>query len=108
MINLTSKAHQRVLKLRSDSNLSSDYNLRISVIGGGCSGLSYNLDFDDQIETGDEIFDYEDIKLVVNLKSYLYLANTTLDFSDGLNGKGFHFENPNAHRTCSCGESFGL
>ena len=82
--------------------------VRVSVSGGGCSGLSYKMDFDAEKKHDDQEFEDKGVKLVTDLKSFLYIANTTLDFSDGLNGKGFHFVNPNASRTCSCGESFAV
>ena len=84
------------------------YFLRVSVAAGGCSGLSYKLDFDNEIKPSDQIFDNDGFKLVTDIKSLLYLLNTELDFSDGLNGKGFQFNNPNASRTCGCGESFAV
>jgi iron-sulfur cluster assembly protein len=82
--------------------------VRVSVSGGGCSGLSYKMDFDAEKKADDQEFEDKGVKMVTDLKSFLYIANTTLDFSDGLNGKGFHFVNPNASRTCSCGESFAV
>ena len=84
------------------------YFLRVSVVGGGCSGLSYKIDFDNELKPADQVFESEDLKIVTDLKSFLYLVNTELDFSDGLNGKGFFFQNPNASRTCACGESFAV
>jgi iron-sulfur cluster assembly protein len=85
------------------------HNLRVGVRGGGCSGLSYDMDFDDSLNSDDEIIQTEEgLKITVNKKSLLYLFGTELDFSDGLNGKGFHFINPNASRTCGCGESFAV
>ena len=94
----------------TDAGINDDpsYFLRVSVVGGGCSGLSYKLDFDNQPKPIDQVFEHNGIKIVTDLKSFLYLVNTTLDFSDGLNGKGFHFINPNASRTCACGESFAV
>ena len=86
----------------------SDYFLRVSVVGGGCSGLSYKLDFDSTPQPHDQVFENDGVKVVTDLKSFLYLVNTTLDFTDGLNGKGFHFNNPNASRSCGCGESFAV
>ena len=80
----------------------------MSVKGGGCSGLTYDLDFDDTIFDFDEISEDQGLKLVIDRRSLLYLLGTELDFSDGLNGKGFQFTNPNASRTCGCGESFGI
>jgi|TARA_B100000497_G_scaffold82285_1_gene91743 iron-sulfur cluster assembly protein len=82
--------------------------VRVTVSGGGCSGLSYKMDFDNELKPNDQEFSDKGVKVVTDLKSFLYIANTTLDFSDGLNGKGFHFVNPNASRTCSCGESFAV
>ena len=82
--------------------------LRTFVQGGGCSGLSYDLDFDNEGKESDQEFIIGDVKIVCDLKSYLYLAGTELDFTDGLNGKGFNFINPNAKRTCGCGESFAV
>ena len=76
--------------------------------GGGCSGLKYNLIFDSQIKESDNIFEDKGIKILVDKKSLLYILGTILDFSDGLNGKGFQFINPNATRTCGCGESFAV
>lgn len=108
MVGVTPKAKEHVTRLRQDAGLPENYGLRVSVVGGGCSGLSYQLDFDDEPQAMDQIFEADGLKLLVNLKSYLYLAGTELDYSDGLNGKGFHFVNPNARRTCGCGESFGV
>ncbi len=82
--------------------------VRVSVSSGGCSGLSYKLDFDSEILENDKVFEHNSIKLLVDKKSYLYLVGTTLSYSGGLNGKGFVFENPNASRTCGCGESFAV
>ena len=82
--------------------------LRLKVIGGGCSGLSYKLDFDNESKPMDQVFEDNGLKVVTDLKSFLYLVNTTLDFSDGLNCKGFYFTNPNASRSCGCGESFAV
>ena len=84
-----------------------DY-VRVGVKSGGCSGLSYNLDFDSNMLESDKLFEHNEIKLLVDKKSYLYLIGTTLNYSGGLNGKGFVFENPNASRTCGCGESFAV
>ena len=85
------------------------HNLRVGVKGGGCSGLSYTMDFDDKIEPTDNVIEADGgLKILVDMKSFLYLFGTELQFSDGLNGKGFQFVNPNASRTCGCGESFAL
>lgn len=108
MISITDKAKAHVSRLRQDADLDETYALRVSVVGGGCSGLSYQLDFDNEAQPMDQVFENDGLKMFVNLKSYLYLAGTELDYSDGLNGKGFHFVNPNARRNCGCGESFGV
>lgn len=107
-ITISDNAAEQVIKLRTDAGLDENYNLRVSVVGGGCSGLSYQLDFDDSEQAGDQVFEDKGLKLLVNLKSYLYLAGTTLDWTGGLQGKGFHFVNPNAARSCGCGESFAV
>lgn len=82
--------------------------IRVGVEGGGCSGLSYKLEFDHQAKEGDQHFEDKGIKIVVDKKSFLYLIGTELDYTGGLNGKGFVFINPNASRTCGCGESFSV
>jgi len=108
MIFISDKAREKVFNLKRDSELTDDYFLRVSVVGGGCSGLSYKLDFDNESQPNDQVFEDKGVKLVTDLKSFLYLCDTTLEFSDGLNGKGFHFVNPNASRSCGCGESFAV
>jgi len=107
-IHISDKARERVRQLMEEDGRDSSYFLRVSVVGGGCSGLSYKMDFDNEIKPGDQVFENNDLKVVTDLKSFLYLVNTTLDFSEGLNGKGFYFSNPNASRTCGCGESFAV
>ncbi len=109
-IYVSDKAKEKIKQLMQDSGIGDDpsYFLRVGVVGGGCSGLSYKLDFDNEKKSMDQEFDDNGFKIVTDLKSFLYLVNTTLDFSDGLNGKGFYFNNPNASRTCSCGESFAV
>lgn len=108
-IYVSDKAKEKVAHLMHDAGIDGkDYFLRVSVVGGGCSGLSYKLDFDNEQKPMDQVFEDNGIKVVTDLKSFLYLVNTTLDFSDGLNGKGFYFSNPNASRTCGCGESFSV
>lgn len=109
-IYISDKARQKVAQLMSDAGIAenSSWFLRVGVEGGGCSGLSYKLDFDNEQKVTDQVFENNGIKIVTDLKSFLYLVNTTLDFSDGLNGKGFQFINPNASRTCGCGESFAV
>jgi iron-sulfur cluster assembly protein len=108
MITVTEKAKSRINNLKIESNYTEDYFLRVGVDSGGCSGLSYKLDFDNQLKEGDELIEHEGVKLVTDKRSVLYLFGTELDFTDGLNGKGFAFNNPNATRTCSCGESFAV
>ncbi len=107
---ISDKAKQKVQQLMQDAGIAGDpsYFLRVSVVGGGCSGLSYKLDFDNEIKPMDQVFEDKGTKIVTDLKSFLYLVNTELDFSDGLNGKGFYLSNPNASRTCGCGESFAV
>lgn len=107
-ITITETATAKVHQLMKEENMGADYFVRVSVKGGGCSGLSYDLDFDNERKESDQEFINGDVKIVCDLKSYLYLAGTELDFSDGLNGKGFAFINPNAKRTCGCGESFAV
>ena len=109
-IKVTEKARERVLKLMEEGGFANDpsYFLRVSVVGGGCSGLSYKMDFDNILKPTDQVFENNGVKVVSDLKSFLYLVNTELDFSEGLNGKGFYFHNPNASRTCGCGESFAV
>jgi iron-sulfur cluster assembly protein len=110
MIYVSDKAKEKMKRLMKDASIGDDpaYFVRVSVVGGGCSGLSYKLDFDNESKPMDQIFEDNGLKVVTDLKSFLYLVNTTLDFSDGLNGKGFYFSNPNASRTCGCGESFAV
>ncbi|MBU46028.1 MAG: iron-sulfur cluster assembly accessory protein [Flavobacteriales bacterium] len=107
MITISDSAKQRLLDLLDKDNITKSF-VRVGVESGGCSGLSYKLDFDNKKHQDDEMIENNGIKLLVNKKSFLYLIGTTLEFSDGLNGKGFVFNNPNANRTCGCGESFSL
>lgn len=108
-ITATEKAQLKALELMKQAGIeTADYFLRVSVVGGGCSGLSYKLDFDNELKPADQVFEMESLKLVTDTKSLLYLLDTELDYSDGLNGKGFVFRNPNASRTCGCGESFAV
>jgi len=108
MIQVTEKAKEKLLQIKKDEGHPEGSNVRVAVQGGGCSGLMYQLDFDPEIKTDDKVFEDKGIKILVDKKSILYLLGTTLDFSDGLNGKGFQFINPNASRTCGCGESFAV
>jgi iron-sulfur cluster assembly protein len=108
MISITDKAKDRLINLKVEEGHPDSHNLRVAVQGGGCSGLMYDLHFDGETSDKDEVFEDKGIKILVDKKSLLYLLGTTLDFSDGLNGKGFQFINPNASRTCGCGESFAV
>lgn len=107
-INITEKALKQIKQIMMENNIPKEYSLRISVKGGGCSGFTYNLGFDGEEKDGDTYFQNEGFKIVVDGKSLFYLMGMELDFSDGLNGKGFIFNNPNATKTCGCGESFGV
>jgi iron-sulfur cluster assembly protein len=107
MITVTDTAKKQALRLMEDDG-KDGFFIRVGVEGGGCSGLMYQLTFDNEEKEGDKAIVDNGIKVVVDKKSYLYLIGTTLDFSGGLNGKGFVFNNPNAGRTCGCGESFSL
>ena len=109
MIKVSDTAKKKIIDLMQDDGFDAarDY-VRVGVKSGGCSGLSYDLKFDKEIGENDKVFEDNDIKVAVEKKSFLYLAGTILEFSGGLNGKGFVFNNPNASRTCGCGESFSL
>lgn len=109
MVTVSEKALNHIVKLMEESNISTQTHfLRVGVKGGGCSGLSYTMDFDNTITDMDEVVELDNIKVVIDKKSVLYLYGTELNYSDGLNGKGFEWINPNASRTCGCGESFAL
>jgi iron-sulfur cluster assembly protein len=109
MITIGDKALEHVVELMMQQGMTPDTHfLRVGVKGGGCSGLSYAMDFDDNITEMDEVIDLNVMKVVIDKKSVLYLYGTQLEYSDGLNGKGFHWINPQASRTCGCGESFAL
>ncbi len=109
MINVTDIAKRKVSELMRDDGFDSSKDfVRVGVKSGGCSGLSYDLKFDSIQNEEDKMFENNDIKIIIDKKSFLYLVGTTLDFSGGLNGIGFVFKNPNANRTCGCGESFSL
>jgi len=109
MIKVSEHAKKKVIELMTDDGYdpSTDY-VRVGVKSGGCSGLSYDLKFDKAQAEGDKLFEDNDVKIIVDKKSFLYLIGTTLEYSGGLNGTGFVFNNPNANRTCGCGESFSL
>ena len=108
MIKVDESAKDRILEIKQSENFTDDYFVRVSVVSGGCSGLSYKMDFDNESKPNDQVFEDNGVKVVTDLKSFIYLFNTTLEFSGGLNGKGFVFNNPNASRTCGCGESFAV
>ena len=105
-ITLTSKAIEQVLKLKAENNIPAAHGLRVGVKGGGCSGFTYVLGFDSESKPADKIFDVGGVRMFVDPKSLFLLSGTELDYQDGLNGKGFIFNNPNATRTCGCGDSF--
>ncbi|MFA7290099.1 MAG: iron-sulfur cluster insertion protein ErpA [Melioribacteraceae bacterium] len=107
-IEITDKAVKEVIRIKEENNIPAEHGLRIGVKGGGCSGLTYNLGFDGEIKDTDTVIEKDGVKLFVDPKSLFYITGTVLDFSDGLNGKGFIFNNPNATKTCGCGESFGV
>lgn len=109
MIKVSENAKNKIAQLMSEEgfNVDNDF-VRVGVKSGGCSGLSYELNFDHESGENDKIFEDQQVKIAVDKKSFLYLVGTTLEFSGGLNGKGFVFNNPNANRTCGCGESFSL
>ena len=112
-ITVTERASKRIEEIRENGSIAKDVPLRVSVESGGCSGLTYKLDFDKKGEApepteGDQRFEVNGLVIVVDMRSFLYLAGTELDYTEGLEGQGFHFANPNAARTCSCGESFSL
>lgn len=109
MIQVSETAKKRVIGLMTEEGFDAgkDY-VRVGVKSGGCSGLSYELNFDNKVDASDKVFEDNDVRIIVDKKSFLYLVGTVLEYSGGLNGKGFVFNNPNAQRTCGCGESFSL
>lgn len=108
MLFVSESAKKKIETIKQEQNLAPETFVRVTVAGGGCSGLSYKMDFDKEMKADDQEFEDKGVKLVTDLRSFLYICNTTLDYSDGLNGKGFEFKNPNASRTCACGESFAV
>ncbi len=108
MLFVADSAKEKITELKASENIGENHFVRVSVTSGGCSGLSYQMDFDDESKENDQVFEDKGVKIVTDLRSFLYLCNTTLEFSGGLNGKGFYFNNPNANRTCGCGESFAV
>lgn len=109
-LTISDRATKRIHAIREEQNVPDDAYLRVGVVSGGCSGLTYDLDFDPnvEVEENDKVFEIDGLKILVDMRSFLYLAGTELDYTEGLNGQGFHFNNPNASRTCSCGESFSI
>lgn len=105
MVKLSENAVKKIKQVQADDN-KAGYALRVSVAGGGCSGMSYKLDFTNEFGEKDKVFEQNDVKVVVDGKSLLYLTGLELDFEGGLNGKGFVFQNPNAKKSCGCGNSF--
>jgi iron-sulfur cluster assembly protein len=108
MLFVSESAKKKIEAIKQEQSLAPETFVRVTVAGGGCSGLSYKMDFDKELKPEDQQFEDKGVKLVTDLRSFLYVCNTTLDYSDGLNGKGFEFKNPNASRTCACGESFAV
>ena len=107
-ITISDKAAAQILKIMQENSISEGSGLRVGVKGGGCSGLSYTMNFDNGPKEVDSVIEQKGVRLFVDPKSLFYLMGTELDFSDGLNGKGFTFDNPNASKTCGCGQSFGV
>ncbi|MBZ0200085.1 MAG: iron-sulfur cluster insertion protein ErpA [Ignavibacteriaceae bacterium] len=105
---ITEKASKEVKRIMEENEIPAEYGLRVGIKGGGCSGFTYTLGFDAAPVEADTIIEINNVKLFVDGKSLFYLSGTELDFSDGLNGKGFLFNNPNAAKTCGCGDSFGV
>jgi len=108
MITVSDNAKHKLEDLMKESNSPADSFLRVGVASGGCSGLSYKMELDNNLKPEDKVFEDKGVKIVVDRKSFLYLVGTELDYTGGLNGKGFSFNNPNASRTCSCGDSFAV
>jgi iron-sulfur cluster assembly protein len=108
MIYVAESAKSKIQELMQEQNMDASHFVRVSVVSGGCSGLSYKIDFDKVLKSDDQIFEDNGIKVVTDFKSVLYLFDTTLEFTGGLGGRGFAFNNPNATRTCGCGESFAV
>ena len=108
MIYIADSAKKKIEALKAEDSIGDQHFIKVSVVSGGCSGLSYQMDFKTELEDNDQVFEDKGLKIVTDLKSMLYLFNSTLEFSGGLEGKGFYFQNPNAARTCGCGESFAV
>ncbi|NRB49569.1 MAG: iron-sulfur cluster assembly accessory protein [Saprospiraceae bacterium] len=108
MLFVADSAKEKIVEIKTKDNLTDGHFVRVSVTSGGCSGLTYNMEFDNELKPDDQVFEDNGEKIVTDLRSFLYLCNTTLEFSGGLDGKGFYFNNPNAARSCACGESFAV
>lgn len=108
MITVSEEAKNEVTRLKGQGEVDQNAFIMVGVKGGGCSGLTYNLEFDKDLKEEDKLFEDKGVKIVVDKKSFLYLVGTELQYTGGLNGKGFVFNNPNANRTCGCGESFSI
>lgn len=108
MLFVSDNAKQQIEKIKGNGDIHENSFVRVTVTSGGCSGLTYNMEFDTQSKQHDQVFEDKGVKVVTDLKSFLYLCNSTLEFTGGLNGKGFFFQNPNASRECACGESFAV
>ena len=108
MITMTERAVKEIRRIIADQSLPAQTALRVGVRGGGCSGFSYTLGFDDQIGEVDQVNEIEGVRVVCDPKSFLYLSGTQIDFEDNLMGRGFKFGNPNASKSCGCGESFSV
>lgn len=107
MIHISETAAKQIGHLKTQET-NPEATLRVQIVGGGCSGLSYKLKFDNEVQSTDKVFEEHGVKVVIDSKSYLYLLGTTLDYEGGLNGKGFSFSNPNAKKSCGCGSSFAV
>ncbi len=108
MVFVADSAKKRIQEVKAKEGWGDEHFIRVSITSGGCSGLTYNMDFDHVSKPDDQIFEDNGVKVITDLKSILYLFNSTLEFSGGLDGKGFYFNNPNASRECACGESFAV
>lgn len=108
IVTLTPRAALEIKKIKEENNIPESHSLRLGVKGGGCSGLTYVLAFDEKPQERDTVYEREGLTICIDAKSQFYLSGTTLDFSDGLNGRGFVFNNPQASKTCGCGHSFGV
>ena len=109
MITMTEKAVKEIKRIQTTDPTAVNATLRVMVVGGGCSGMSYKLGFENEVpKASDKVIETDGVKIVIDAKSLLFLSGTELDFSDGLNGTGFTFKNPNAKRTCGCGSSFSV